>query len=102
MTAESNTAAAQAARPAAEPKSACWVEVSRTALSRNFQAIQSQVGSDVTVCPVIKSDAYGHGAVACALALCDAGAKWLAVGTVDEGVALRRLGVEARGLILSG
>src|SRR5262249_13090128 len=102
MTAESNTAAAQAGRPAAEPKSASWVEVSRAALSRNFHAIQLQVGSDVTVCPVIKSDAYGHGAAGCALALCDTGANWLAVGTVEEGLALRQLGVEARVLILSG
>lgn len=102
MTAESNMASAQPAKPVVEPKSAAWVEVSRAALSRNFRAIQSQVGSDVTVCPVIKSDAYGHGAAECATVLCEAGAKWLAVGTVDEGIALRRLGVEARVLILSG
>jgi alanine racemase len=102
MTAESNMAAAQPARPELEPRSAPWVEVSRAALSRNFHAIQLQVGSDVTICPVIKSDAYGHGAAGCALALCDAGAKWLAVSNVDEGIALRGLGVEARILILSG
>ena len=102
MTAESNMASAQPAKPEVEPRSATWVEVSRAALSRNFRAIQSQVGSDVTVCPVIKSDAYGHGAAACALALGEAGAKWLAVGSVDEGIALRQLGVEARVLILSG
>jgi alanine racemase len=102
MTAESNMASAQPAKPAVEPRSATWVEVSRAALSRNFRAIQSQVGSDVTVCPVIKSDAYGHGAAGCALALCEAGAKWLAVGSVDEGIGLRQLGVEARVLILSG
>src|SRR5262249_21038296 len=41
-------------------------------------------------------------AAGCALALCGAGAKWLAVSSVDEGIALRRLGVEARVLILSG
>jgi alanine racemase len=101
MTAESNMAT-QPARPEVEPKSAPWVEVSRAALSSNLHAIQLQVGSDVTICPVIKSDAYGHGAAGCALALCEAGAKWLAVSSVDEGIALRRLGVEARVLILSG
>ena len=101
MTAESNMAT-QPARPEVEPKSAPWVEVSRAALSSNFHAIQLQVGSDVTICPVIKSDAYGHGVGGCALALCEAGAKWLAVSSVDEGIALRRLGVDARVLILSG
>src|SRR5215471_13360784 len=75
---------------------ASWVEVSVSALRHNLQAIQSRVGPNVTICPVIKSDAYGHGATSCALALCDAGAKWLAVSSVDEGIALRRLGVEAR------
>src|SRR5262249_28757594 len=90
------------ARPEVEPKSASWVEISRGALGRNFHAAQLQVGSDVTICPVIKSDAYGHGAAGCALALCGAGAKWLAVSNVDEGLALRRLGVESRVLILSG
>ena len=36
--------------------------------------------------PVIKSDAYGHGAVRCANASLSGGADWLGVATVDEGV----------------
>src|SRR5215471_7955518 len=97
MTAEPNMAT-QPAKPEVEPKSAPWVEVSRAALSSNLHVIQLQVGSDVTICPVIKSDAYGHGAAGCALALCEAGAKWLAVSSVDEGIALRRLGADVEEL----
>src|SRR5215831_4669226 len=79
-----------------------WVEISTTALRHNLHAIQSHVGTQVNVCPVIKSDAYGHGATGCALALCNAGAKWLAVSTVEEGLALREAGIQVRILVLSG
>jgi alanine racemase len=79
-----------------------WVEVSLSALSRNFRAIQSQVGPGVNVCPVIKSDAYGHGAIGCALGLREAGARWFAVSTTEEGVALRKKAIQERVLVLSG
>jgi alanine racemase len=79
-----------------------WVEVSRAALRHNFQVIQSHVAQGVAVCPVIKSDGYGHGAAGCALALREAGAKWLAVSTADEGVALRHKGIQEQILVLSG
>jgi alanine racemase len=34
--------------------------------------------------------------------LCEAGAKWLAVSSVDEGAALRRAGIECRILVMAG
>src|SRR5262249_48324744 len=73
-----------------------------SALRHNLRAIEAHVGKQVTVCAVIKSDAYGHGAAGCARALRDAGAKWLAVSSVEEGIALRKLGIETRILVLSG
>jgi alanine racemase len=51
---------------------------------------------------VIKNEAYGHGAGACALALQKEGAKWLGVSTVEEGDSLRGDGVTARILVLDG
>jgi len=50
------------------------------------------------VCPaevyaVIKSEAYGHGAVPVARALSEAGCRTLAVALVDEGIQLRRAGI---------
>jgi len=86
----------------ASASASSWVEVSLPGLRRNFRAIQSQVGPEVNVCPVIKSDAYGHGAIGCALGLRDAGAKWFAVSTTEEGVALRKNGIQERVLVLSG
>jgi len=81
---------------------ATWVEVSRAALRNNFRVIQAHVGPKVAVCPVIKSNGYGHGATGCALALRDAGASWFAVSTAEEGVALRHKGIQERILVLSG
>lgn len=79
-----------------------WIEVSAGALRHNLRAIEAHVGKQVAVCAVIKSDAYGHGALGCARALRDAGAKWFAVSSVEEGVALRKHGIEERILVLSG
>jgi alanine racemase len=50
---------------------------------------------------VVKADAYGHGAVPVAQAALAAGATGLCVAIVDEGVALRRVGITAPILILS-
>ncbi len=48
---------------------------------------------------VVKANAYGHGAVRVARALEDAGATWLAVADLEEGMELRESGARARILI---
>ena len=53
----------------------------------------SIVGPDARVEPVVKADAYGHGAVPVALALEAAGADGLSVATLDEAFELREAGV---------
>jgi alanine racemase len=54
------------------------------------------------VCAVVKCNAYGHGAPACAQALQKEGAKWFAVTSVEEGMELRKAGIRGRILLLSG
>lgn len=49
---------------------------------------------------VVKANGYGHGAVPVARACLEAGAAWLGVATVDEGVALRRAGLADPVLVL--
>ena len=49
---------------------------------------------------MVKADAYGHGAVPCALAAVRGGATWLAVASAEEALALRRGGIEARVLVM--
>jgi len=48
---------------------------------------------------VVKANAYGHGAVRVARALRDAGADWLAVADIEEGIELRESGDRGRILV---
>jgi alanine racemase len=50
---------------------------------------------------VVKADGYGHGSVAAAYAALEAGATWLGVALVEEGVELRDAGIDAPILLLS-
>jgi alanine racemase len=78
-----------------------WVEISLGQVARNFTSIQATVGTDVEVLPVVKADAYRHGAVEVSRTLVTAGARWLAVSSVEEGAALRDAGVQARILVMA-
>jgi alanine racemase len=78
-----------------------WVEVSLSQISRNFEAVRALTGKDVEVMPVVKADAYRHGALEVSRTLIRAGARWLAVSSVEEGVALRDEGIAARILVMA-
>jgi alanine racemase len=79
-----------------------WAEVSLTNLRQNFLTVQKHVGANVTVCAVVKADAYGHGAVECSRALEAEGAKWLGVTSLDEAIPLREAGIHANILLMTG
>ncbi len=49
---------------------------------------------------VVKANAYGHGAIEVAEIACQAGADWLGVFSINEGLALRNAGIEAPILVL--
>lgn len=51
---------------------------------------------------VVKADAYGHGAVEVSRILAGEGARWLAVSSVEEGITLRRAGIDCRVLVMAG
>jgi alanine racemase len=78
-----------------------WVEISLKQIADNFQAVRDVVGPSVEVMPVVKADAYRHGAVEVSKALTSAGARWLAVSNVEEGVILRERGITARILVMA-
>lgn len=78
-----------------------WVEVSLGRITRNFEAIRALTGPAVEVMPVVKADAYRHGAVEVSRTLAKAGARWLAVSSVEEGVALRDAGIQTRILVMA-
>ena len=79
-----------------------WAEVSLSNLRHNFGILQQHVGPSVTTCAVVKADAYGHGAVECARALEDEGARWLGVTSLDEAIPLRESGIQTRILLMTG
>jgi len=79
-----------------------WAEVSLAALRQNFRTVQKHVGAGVTVCAVVKADAYGHGAVECSRALEAEGAKWLGVTSLDEAIPLRDAGIHSNILLMTG
>jgi alanine racemase len=74
-------------------------EVDLAALRKNADLVQAAVGPGVGILAVVKADAYGHGAVACARAL-ERKVFGFAVSLVEEGIELRRGGVEAPILVL--
>ncbi len=79
-----------------------WAEVSLSALRHNFRVVQNHVGLGVTICAVVKCNAYGHGVEECAPALQQAGATWFGVTSTDEGIVLRESGITARILVMCG
>lgn len=78
-----------------------WSEINTGALRRNTRAFKGLVGARQRLCCVVKADAYGHGAAACAKVMHAAGADMFAVATVLEGVALREAGQKLPILLLS-
>ena len=78
-----------------------WVEISLKQIADNFRAVQEVVGPDVEVMPVVKADAYRHGAVEVSRTLTNVGARWLAVSNVEEGAILRDRGITARILVMA-
>ncbi len=78
-----------------------WIEVSRSAIRDNFRAVRESVGTSIDVMPVVKADAYRHGAVEISRILETEGARWLAVSNTDEGIALREAGIGARILVMA-
>ena len=70
-----------------------WLEIDLEALVHNLAVLRHLAGGSVSVHPVVKADAYGHGATPCAAALVRAGVDGLCVATLDEALALRADGI---------
>jgi len=79
-----------------------WAEVSLGTLQQNLREVQRHIGPGVTVCAIVKADAYGHGAVECARALEQEGARWFGVTSLDEAIPLREAGIRGRILLMTG
>ncbi len=70
-----------------------WIQLDRMALKANLQLLQQWNGPDF-FCPMVKANAYGHGALLVAHVVQEVGASALGVALVEEGLALRAGGIE--------
>ncbi|MEA5620760.1 alanine racemase [Cronbergia sp. UHCC 0137] len=77
-----------------------WVEIDLGALYNNVKQLLKLLSPHTQLMAVVKADAYGHGSVTVAKTVLEAGAKWLGVATVPEGIQLREGGIKAPILIL--
>lgn len=70
-----------------------YVRVHLGAIRHNLAQVRSVLAPATRLCAVVKGNAYGHGAREVARTCAAAGADWLGVSTVEEGVLLREAGV---------
>jgi len=75
-----------------------WVEVDLGAIENNVR-LTRQICQTV-VMAVVKANGYGHGAIPVAQAALRAGAAWLGVARIREGIELRQAGLECPILLL--
>ncbi len=77
-----------------------WAEIDLKALEHNYHTLRAMLPEGCRLLAPVKADAYGHGAVPVAKKLEKLGIDYLAVASVDEGIELRKAGVEVPILIL--
>lgn len=77
-----------------------WVEIDLSALTQNVSQIKQLLAPKTDLMAVVKADAYGHGAVTVARSVIQAGANWLGVATIPEGIELREAGIKTPILVL--
>ncbi len=75
-----------------------WAEISLSDLRHNFNELSRVMGTPVW--PVLKADAYGHGAKAVARSLVSAGAQGLCVSLLEEAIELREAGIAGPILVM--
>ncbi len=79
-----------------------WTEVSLKAITGNLRVVRRHIGPKPEILAVVKSNAYGLGAVPVAKALEKAGANRFGVTCGNEGIELRESGIRKPILVLTG
>ncbi len=77
-----------------------WAEIDLDAIAFNLNSFRQHVGEKVEIFGVVKSNAYGHGAIPVSKCLLESGANRLVVHRAIEGSELRQAGITAPILIL--
>lgn len=73
------------------PTRPCWVEINTQSLEDNYRLLEALAAPHAELLAIVKANSYGHSLELCAPAAVRAGAGWLGVTSVEEGVAARAL-----------
>ncbi|HEV2133024.1 MAG TPA: alanine racemase [Terracidiphilus sp.] len=86
------------------PKRPCRVEINTQAFEHNYRFLQTLAAPDAELLAIVKDNAYGHSIEICAPAAIRAGAYWLGVTSVEEGIAARAVcpAAETHILVIGG
>ena len=71
-----------------------YATVSLKALRQNYKILQQSLDKNIKIIPVVKADAYGHGLIPIVETLINEGAKFFAVALIEEGITLRKNGID--------
>ncbi|NLU52733.1 MAG: serine racemase VanT catalytic subunit [Clostridiaceae bacterium] len=77
-----------------------WIELDMNNLRHNIKVLKSFLPDRCSIMAVVKANAYGHGLVEMARELNKNGIRSFCVATVQEGVELRKYGIQGEILIL--
>jgi len=77
-----------------------WVEIDSSALTHNIRQFRRLIGKNRKLLATVKANAYGHGILAVAKIALQAGADWLGVHSIEEGLFLRKKKVDCPILVL--
>src|SRR3970040_344544 len=80
------------------PKHSTWLDIDLGAIQRNTARLRDRCRAEVMA--VVKAGGYGDGAAPAARAARRGGAAWIGTARLEEGLELRRQGVEGAVLIL--
>jgi alanine racemase len=80
----------------------CWIDVDLDAITANVRAFRAWIAPQAALYAVVKAQGYGLGAEMIAASALAGGANGLAVARVQEGIRLRRHGITAPILLLTG
>jgi alanine racemase len=78
-----------------------FLEIDLHALRNNFTYFRNQIAPQVKVMAMVKAFGYGSGSFEAARALQFAGADYLAVAYVDEGIQLRKAGIQVPVMVMN-
>lgn len=81
-------------------ESRAWVEVDMDSLHHNVNVLREMLPEGCELMPVVKANAYGHGAVRIAQELSDLQVKAFCAASVSEAAELRQAGIKGEILVL--